>query len=121
MMTGLTNGTAYTFTVQASNANGVGPASAPSNSVTPVAAPSGLTYSPNTYTFTKGQASTTATPTYSGGSPTSCTASPALPTGLNLDATTRSEEHTSELQSLMRITYAAFWLKKKNNKQPTHK
>src|SRR3546814_11829942 len=45
-------------------------------------------YSPNTYTFTKGQASTTATPTYSGGSPTSCTASPALPTGLNIDATT---------------------------------
>src|SRR3546814_1963876 len=26
---------------------------------------------------------------------------------------TRSEEHTSELQSLMRISYAAFWLKKK--------
>src|SRR3546814_3645667 len=28
---------------------------------------------------------------------------------------TRSEEHTSELQSLMRISYAAFCLKKKNN------
>src|SRR3546814_3657312 len=28
----------------------------------------------------------------------------------------RSEEHTSELQSLMRISYAAFCLKKKNNK-----
>src|SRR3546814_1553317 len=28
----------------------------------------------------------------------------------------RSEEHTSELQSLMRITYAVFCLKKKNNK-----
>src|SRR3546814_4935883 len=27
----------------------------------------------------------------------------------------RSEEHTSELQSLMRISYAAFCLKKKNN------
>src|SRR3546814_6245905 len=27
----------------------------------------------------------------------------------------RSEEHTSELQSLMRITYAVFCLKKKNN------
>src|SRR3546814_1203470 len=26
----------------------------------------------------------------------------------------RSEEHTSELQSLMRISYAVFWLKKKN-------
>src|SRR3546814_8491753 len=31
----------------------------------------------------------------------------------------RSEEHTSELQSLMRISYAVFCLKKKN-KQTTH-
>src|SRR3546814_4441410 len=30
----------------------------------------------------------------------------------------RSEEHTSELQSLMRISYAVFCLKKK--RQPTH-
>src|SRR3546814_8235371 len=30
---------------------------------------------------------------------------------------TRSEEHTSELQSLMRISYAAFCLKKKKQKQ----
>src|SRR3546814_8309912 len=29
--------------------------------------------------------------------------------------TARSEEHTSELQSLMRISYAVFFLKKKNN------
>src|SRR3546814_4545906 len=28
----------------------------------------------------------------------------------------RSEEHTSELQSLMRNTYAVFWLKKKKKK-----
>src|SRR3546814_5062731 len=34
---------------------------------------------------------------------------------------TRSEEHTSELQSLMRISYAVFCLKKKNkNKRNTH-
>src|SRR3546814_1939011 len=33
----------------------------------------------------------------------------------------RSEEHTSELQSLMRISYAVFCLKKKNNRNPnTH-
>src|SRR3546814_2386390 len=31
-------------------------------------------------------------------------------------ATRRSEEHTSELQSLMRISYAVFCLKKKNKK-----
>src|SRR3546814_1524245 len=30
---------------------------------------------------------------------------------------TRSEEHTSELQSLMRISYAVFCLKKKKNTQ----
>src|SRR3546814_5145173 len=29
----------------------------------------------------------------------------------------RSEEHTSELQSLMRISYAVFCLKKKNNRK----
>src|SRR3546814_3367175 len=33
--------------------------------------------------------------------------------------TTRSEEHTSELQSLMRISYAVFCLKKKNNNTTT--
>src|SRR3546814_7391113 len=32
---------------------------------------------------------------------------------------TRSEEHTSELQSLMRISYAVFCLKKKNNNTTT--
>src|SRR3546814_16069469 len=32
----------------------------------------------------------------------------------------RSEEHTSELQSLMRISYAVFCLKKKKTKQQTH-
>src|SRR3546814_2067655 len=34
-------------------------------------------------------------------------------------AANRSEEHTSELQSLMRISYAVFCLKKKNN-EPSH-
>src|SRR3546814_8408016 len=32
----------------------------------------------------------------------------------------RSEEHTSELQSLMRISYAVFCLKKKINLHTTH-
>src|SRR3546814_6401789 len=35
--------------------------------------------------------------------------------GLGFDRVARSEEHTSELQSLMRISYAVFCLKKKNN------
>src|SRR3546814_9173586 len=36
--------------------------------------------------------------------------------GLGGDARGRSEEHTSELQSLMRISYAVFCLKKKKNR-----
>ena len=36
-VTGLTNGTSYTFTVSATNAIGTGPASSPSNAVTPSA------------------------------------------------------------------------------------
>src|SRR3546814_1232880 len=32
----------------------------------------------------------------------------------------RSEEHTSELQSLMRISYAVFCWKKQKNKKETH-
>src|SRR3546814_10104464 len=35
--------------------------------------------------------------------------------GVRGGAVQRSEEHTSELQSLMRISYAVFCLKKKNN------
>src|SRR3546814_2283178 len=34
----------------------------------------------------------------------------------SMTETARSEEHTSELQSLMRISYAVFCLKKKKNK-----
>src|SRR3546814_1419349 len=39
--------------------------------------------------------------------------------GLIEIALLRSEEHTSELQSLMRISYAVFCLKKQNNTQTT--
>src|SRR3546814_10056278 len=35
------------------------------------------------------------------------------------DAAFRSEEHTSELQSLMRTSYAVFCLKKKSNQRHT--
>src|SRR3546814_8642558 len=40
---------------------------------------------------------------------------PAGPSRSNMPLKARSEEHTSELQSLMRISYAVFCLKKKNN------
>src|SRR3546814_3083709 len=39
--------------------------------------------------------------------------SSSMHTDFVLDALERSEEHTSELQSLMRISYAVFCLKKK--------
>src|SRR3546814_2074553 len=40
-----------------------------------------------------------------------------MATGRGLVAELRSEEHTSELQSLMRISYAVFCLKKKKTKK----
>src|SRR3546814_18551188 len=46
-----------------------------------------------------------------------------LPTSIasSISPDLRSEEHTSELQSLMRISYAVFCLKKKKNKLNTTK
>src|SRR3546814_9563305 len=41
------------------------------------------------------------------------TADPVAAKGDDSDSSDRSEEHTSELQSLMRISYAVFSLKKK--------
>src|SRR3546814_4552523 len=44
----------------------------------------------------------------------------AAPGELSAHAEGRSEEHTSELQSLMRISYAVFCLKKKNQHHIDH-
>src|SRR3546814_10828787 len=44
----------------------------------------------------------------------------ALEKRRRLNAMGRSEEHTSELQSLMRISYAVFCLKKKKKNEHTH-
>src|SRR3546814_6135809 len=49
----------------------------------------------------------------------SCSRSPTPATGGLTPGVARSDEHTSELQSLMRISYAVFCLKKKNNRN-TH-
>ncbi len=68
-VTGLTNGTAYTFTVSAINSVGTGDPSASSNSVTPEAADPGA---PTIGTATAGNASATVTwtaPASDGGSP----------------------------------------------------
>src|SRR3546814_969825 len=62
-------------------------------------------------------------------SPKICVSSPritsALPSGRSQDRpgtirAGRSEEHTSELQSLMRISYAVFCLKKKKHEQSSY-
>src|SRR3546814_2254679 len=42
------------------------------------------------------------------------------PAASQAKASKRSEEHTSELQSLMRTSYAVFCLKKKNNIKSPH-
>src|SRR3546814_4249598 len=58
------------------------------------------------------------------GSPTPASAVSAASIRSTADSavcrTARSEEHTSELQSLMRISYAVFCLKKQNKLTLTH-
>src|SRR3546814_8590507 len=47
-------------------------------------------------------------------------AMPGTPQIQNIIPTSRSEEHTSELQSLMRISYAVFCLKKQKTTRTIH-
>jgi uncharacterized protein (TIGR02145 family) len=95
-VTGLTNGTAYTFTVTATNANGIGPASTASNSVTTSTVPDAPTIGTATAGNTQATIAFTA-PVNNGGSAitgykvtsnpggftATGTASPITVTGLN--------------------------------------
>ena len=104
-VTGLTNGTAYTFTVTATNANGTSASSSASNSVTPTAPLTTLTYSAGTYDFTKGQADSTGTPTHDGGPLTGCTVSPTLPGGLTISPTDCTISGTPAVLQTLPVSY----------------
>ncbi len=94
VITGLTNGTAYTFTVRATNANGTGPASGASNSVTPATVPG----APTGISATAGNAQATVTftaPASNGGSAITgytVTSNPAG--GVDANAGSTSTSHT---------------------------
>jgi hypothetical protein len=88
-VTGLTNGTAYSFTVTATNGIGSSNASAASNSVTPSASPTATQVIASTI-LTQNHTATAFTPvTGSGGTtPLAYSVSPSLPFGLSMAAAT---------------------------------
>ena len=90
-ITGLVNGTSYTFTVTAHNALGPGPASAPSNAVVP-SVPAGPPGAPTGVVATAGDGQATITfvpPSSNGGSPiTSYVVTASPPGGIDQQAGT---------------------------------
>ncbi|MBI3043630.1 MAG: fibronectin type III domain-containing protein, partial [Betaproteobacteria bacterium] len=80
-VTGLANGTSYTFTVTATNAVGTGPASAPSNSVTPLDLPG----APSSVSAVAGNGQATVSfipPVNDGGSPITAYTATSNPSGI---------------------------------------
>ena len=103
-VTGLTNGTDYTFTVVAANANGTGAASAPSSPVTPSSAPdapTGVVATPDA-----GSASVSWTPGGDEGSP--ITGYTVTATGDGTDETCSTAGTTCDLTGLTNGTAYTF-------------
>ena len=75
-----------TYTVYGNNTGGS--ASATVTIIVNDAAPSSISYSPSSFTLTKGVSLNTVTPTSSGGTVVSWSISPTLPSGLNFDTST---------------------------------
>lgn len=111
-VTGLTNGTSYTFTVRATNVNGQGPASAPSAPVTPATTPD----APTGVTATAWHQSASVSfspPVDNGGSPITgytVTSSPAG--GVDIDAGSTALTH--QMVSLANGTPYSFTVKATN-------
>jgi len=78
--------TSTTYTITATNTGGS--ATATVTILVTDAAPSAITYSPSSWTLTKGVAMTAVTPTSSGGAVTSWSITPTLPAGLSFDTST---------------------------------
>jgi hypothetical protein len=77
---------ATSYTITATNAFGNGTASINITVNSAGTAPT-VSYSGSPFTFTQNSAITTVSPTLGGSAPTGCSSSPALPTGLSINAT----------------------------------
>jgi fibronectin type 3 domain-containing protein len=112
-ITGLTPGTAYTFTVQASNASGPGPVSASSNSVTPTGAdvPSAPT-SVTAQGDSKSAVVSWSEPSSDGGSPiTSYTVTPLIGSTGQTPVTVGASSTTTRITGLTNGTSYTFTVK----------